>query len=198
MTLRVTAPVLCCVVVFLFWSVSPDSGSGSDSPLGPATPRLLHKQRKTEKTGSALHSALTQSTTGCGAELCFTPEPAFTPRRITPHSIPAPPPLLPAAVHAGLLLLSSLIHPLLSVTTSHFCVCVTAAVSRLQRRVHSNFTLALWAHINKRHRFEGFAEITRRRHESAWERGDVKKRARRLTFDFLFRSYSSPVVRFPR
>lgn len=38
----------------------------------------LQKQRK----GSA-HGAVTQSTTGCGSELSFTPEPAFTPQHIT-------------------------------------------------------------------------------------------------------------------
>ncbi|MEQ2282475.1 hypothetical protein AMECASPLE_001091 [Ameca splendens] len=57
----------------------PQAGASS----GITSASASQKQRK----NGCAHGGLTQSITGCGAELCFTPEPAFTPLHITPFHI---------------------------------------------------------------------------------------------------------------
>lgn len=72
MTLQVTA--YCIVEHFFCWKrphVWPSSGTTNAS--------TSHKQR------TYTHGALTQSTTGCGPLLSFTPEPRFTPQQQLLH-----------------------------------------------------------------------------------------------------------------
>lgn len=55
----------------------------------PTTLPYWIKKNKNKKTTvqRSTQRAVTQSITGCGTELCFTPEPAFTPHHITGYNI---------------------------------------------------------------------------------------------------------------
>lgn len=79
MTLQVTAS---CIVEHFCWKrphVWPSSGTTNAS--------TSHKQRTygRARTHAHTHGALTQSTTGCGPLLSFTPEPTFTPQQQLLH-----------------------------------------------------------------------------------------------------------------